>query len=134
MKHAFVFVGARPRRVSIVRVACLFAHAVLDVRLGLVWAVEARARLCLHLERVDMRLASCGEFRSILRELGVIVLSRTRMLHRASFETVVFSHRPEWCLRFVLDRWLVVIRARYVAQTFVVDEFSYYSSQTGKRD
>ena len=131
VKHTFILILARSRRISIVGAARLLSHAVLDVCLGLLRAVETRAGICLHLEWIDVRLAPGCEFRSILCELRILVLTRAWVFDRATFETLVFRHGPEWCLSFVFDRRLVVIRARHVAQALVIDEIGNYY-QAGK--
>ena len=54
------------------------------------------------------------------------------MLDRATLETVILRHRPVRCLSLVLDRRLVIVGTRDMAEALVIDEFGNYNIQVSK--
>ena len=115
------------RRFTSCRLVQLLPHAVMDVSLRLLGAVESRTWLSLHLEGVDHWLDSSAEFGAFVSELWVFVLTRAGLFDATSLETFILCNRPVWCLAFIGNGLIVVIWSWDVAQTLVVDELSNYN-------
>ena len=100
--------------------------------LGFFRAIEARARLGPAFKGVDEGLTTGCILGAILSEACIGILTWTWVLDRATLETVILRHRPVRCLRFVLNRRLVVVGTRDMTEALVIDEFGNYNIQVSK--
>lgn len=122
MQSSLITIGARAWSQPVHRSGHLLAHAVLDVSLGLLGAVEAWAWRSLHLEGVNVRLDPCRVTWPILGELRILVLAWAWVPDIFTLETLVLGHGPIGSLCLILDRGLVVVGAGDVTQTLIIDE------------
>ena len=93
------------------------------------WAIETRARLSPAFKGVDEGLTTGCILGTVLSEACIGILTWTWLLDRATLETFILRHRPVRCLRFVLNRTLIVVGTRDMTEALVIDEFGNYISQ-----
>ena len=101
----------------------------MDAGLGFFRTIEARARLGPTLKGIDEGLNTGRILGTVLSEACIGILTWTWVLDRATLETFILSHRPVRCLSLVLDRRLVVVGTRDMAEALVIDEFGDYNIQ-----
>ena len=82
--------------------------------------VLSRARICLHFERINVRLDTGRKFGTIISEDSVLVLSWTWLLDFLYLETVIFWHGPVRSLYLILCRRLELAWPWHVTQALVI--------------
>ena len=120
MHHAIILIAAWSGGHPSCRLMQLFAHTVLNVVPRLLGLVLSRAWICLHFERINVRLNTGREFGTIISEDSVLVLSWTWLLNFLCLETVIFWHGPVRSLYLILCRRLELAWPWHVTQALVV--------------
>ena len=104
----------------------------MDAGLGFFRTIEARARLGPTLKGIDEGLTTGRILGTVLSEACIGILTWTWVLDRATLETFILRYRPVRCLSLVLDRRLIVIGTRDMAEALIIDEFGNYNIQVSK--